>query len=205
MKLLRRRPIAAPEPEVTSDETLPDVVLGKGRPTPKRRDTTPQRGPVSAPRTRKEAMRWQKQQNTRGSAGSGSDSGGKKMSNQAFREALRRGDPAALPKRDQGPVRKIARNWVDSHRMLSNYLLVLFPLMVVGYFIPYLNIAVIAVLFSIVIEWYMTGRRIRAFAVARLDSVREGPWSLGFYAGSRAYMPRRWRMPAPQVSVGENI
>jgi hypothetical protein len=184
-----------------SDETLPDVVVGKGRPTPKRRDTTPQRGPVSAPKTRKEATRWQKQQNTRGSTGSG----GKKMSNQAFREALRRGDPAALPKRDQGPVRKIARDWVDSHRMLSNYLLVLFPLMVVGYFIPYLNIAVIALLFAIVIEWYMTGRRIRAFAVSRLDSVREGTWSLGFYAGSRSYMPRRWRMPAPQVQVGDPI
>jgi hypothetical protein len=29
--------------------------------------------------------------------------------------------------------------------------------------------------------------------------------ALGFYAGSRAYMPRRWRMPAPQVTVGDKI
>jgi hypothetical protein len=110
-----------------------------------------------------------------------------------------------LPRRDQGPTRKLARDYVDSHRMASTYLLILFPLMVVGFFIPFLNIAVIALLFVIVVEWYLTGRRIRALAVQRLDNVREGPWSLGFYAGSRAYMPRRWRMPAPQTGIGDSI
>jgi hypothetical protein len=29
--------------------------------------------------------------------------------------------------------------------------------------------------------------------------------SVGFYAGSRAYLPRRWRLPAPQVDIGEEI
>jgi hypothetical protein len=29
--------------------------------------------------------------------------------------------------------------------------------------------------------------------------------SVGFYAGSRAYMPRRWRMPAPQVGIGDKV
>src|SRR6266536_2736769 len=198
VKLLRRRP-ATPESNVVPEDPPSDVVAGKGRPTPKRRDTTPQRGPVSAPKTRKEAVKWQRQQTRR----SGSAAGGKPVSGQAHREALRRGDPDALPKRDRGPVRKLARDWVDSHRMLSNYLLILFPLMLVGYFIPFLNIAVIALLFVVVVEWYLTGRRIRALATSRLDEVREGPWSLGFYAGSRAYMPRRWRMPGPQVRIGD--
>jgi hypothetical protein len=208
VKLLRRRP-AAPEADVMPEDPTADVVSGKGRPTPKRRDTTPVRGPMSAPKTRKEAYRWQKQQTARpsGSAagGAGGGRGGKRQGGLAHREALRRGDPDALPKRDRGPVRKIARDWVDSHRMLSNYMLILFPLMVVGYFISYLNIAVIALLFTIVIEWYLTGRRIRALALSRLDDVREGPWGLGFYAGSRAYMPRRWRMPGPQVHIGDSI
>ncbi|HEY3630833.1 MAG TPA: DUF3043 domain-containing protein, partial [Jatrophihabitantaceae bacterium] len=193
MKLLRRRPVA-PETDAVLEEPPPDVVGGpatKGRPTPKRRDTTPVRGPVKAPKTRKEAVQWQRQQ-TRGSR-TGGAGGTKRVSGQAHREALRRGDPDALPKRDRGPVRKLARDYVDSHRMISNYLLILFPLMIVGYFIPFLNIAVIALLVVIVIEWYLTGRRVRALAVSRLDNVREGPWSLGFYAGSRAYMPRRWR------------
>ncbi len=200
MKLLRRRP-APPEPDAAAEEPSADVVTGKGRPTPKRRDTSPQRGPVTPPKSRKEAYKWQKQQNRR----TARSAGAKPMTNQQYREALRRGDPGALPRRDQGPVRKIARDWVDSHRLLSNYMLILFPLMVVGYFIPYLNIVVIAVPIVIVAEWYLTGRRIRALALSRLDSVREGTWSIAFYAGSRAYMPRRWRMPGPQVGIGDAI
>jgi hypothetical protein len=207
VKLLRRRPVA-PESDAVLEEPPPDVVGGsasKGRPTPKRRDTTPQRGPVKAPKTRKEAVQWQRQQLRGTSRGKSGASGTKRLTGQAHREALRRGDPDALPKRDRGPVRKLARDYVDSHRMISNFLLILFPLMIVGYFIPFLNIAVIGLLFVIVVEWYLTGRRVRALAVSRLDNVREGPWSLGFYAGSRAYMPRRWRMPGPQVRIGEEI
>ena len=202
MKLLRRRPVPT-ETDAVLEEPPPDVVGGKGRPTPKRRDTTPQRGPVKAPKSRKEAVQWQRQQT--GGSRSGGTGGTKRSTGQAHREALRRGDPDALPKRDRGPVRKIARDYVDSHRMISNYLLILFPLMIVGYFIPFLNIAVIALLFVIVVEWFLTGRRLRALATSRLDDVREGPWSLGFYAGSRAYMPRRWRMPGPQVRIGDKI
>jgi hypothetical protein len=204
VKLLRRRSVT-PEPDAVPEDQPPDVVAGgpsKGRPTPKRRDTTPVRGPVKAPKTRKEAAQWQRQQ-LRGSRGGAS--GDKRISAAEHRQALRRGDPSALPKRDRGPVRKLARDYVDSHRMISNYLLILFPLMIVGYFVPFLNIAVIALLFVIVIEWYLTGRRVRSLAVSRLDEVREGPWSIGFYAGSRAYMPRRWRMPGPQVRIGEKI
>jgi hypothetical protein len=200
-----RRNAAPAAPRTAEPETVEppgDVVSGKGRPTPKRRDTAPTRGPVQAPKNRKEAYRWQKQQTQRGKRSPGA---GGKMSNQAFREALRRGDPDALPKRDKGPVRGLARDWVDSHRMLSNYMLVLFPLMVVGFFIPFLNIAVIGLLFTIVVEWYLTGRRVRTLAKSRLDNVREGPWSIGFYAGSRAYMPRKWRMPGPQVELGDPI
>jgi hypothetical protein len=203
VKLLRRRP-AAPEPDAVPEEEPPsDVVAGtKGRPTPKRRDTTPQRGPMKAPKTRKEAVQWQRQQGRAGGRGALPN---KQLSALERREALKRGDASVLPKRDRGPLRKLARDYVDSRRMISNFLLILFPLMVVGFFLPVLNIAVIGLLFVIVIEWYLAGRRIRTLAATRLDEVREGPWSLGFYAGSRAYMPRRWRMPGPQVGVGDKI
>jgi hypothetical protein len=200
VKLLRRRSVS-PEPESAPEEPTSDVVMGKGRPTPKRRDTTPQRGPVNAPRTRKEAAQWQKQQASR----SRTTGRGGKLSGQAHREALRRGDPDALPRRDRGPVRKLARDWVDSRRMVSNYMLILFPLLVVGFAVPVVNIAVFALLLVVVAEWYLAGRRIRALALSRLDSVPEKSWQLGFYAGSRAYMPRRYRMPGPQKRIGESI
>jgi DUF3043 family protein len=102
-------------------------------------------------------------------------------------------------------VRKLARDWVDSRRMVSNYMLILFPLLVVGFAVPVVNIAVFALLLVVVAEWYLAGRRIRALALSRLDSVPEKSWQLGFYAGSRAYMPRRYRMPGPQKRIGESI
>jgi Protein of unknown function (DUF3043) len=122
------------------------------------------------------------------------------------RAAMRRGDPSALPRRDQGPERKLARNWVDSKWMLSNYLLLLFPLMIISIQVPALNFLVLAVFLAVLGEWYITGRRIKALAAQRgMEASRSGPFGLGFYAGSRAYMPRRWRMPAPQVQRGDPI
>jgi hypothetical protein len=119
---------------------------------------------------------------------------------------MRRGDPSALPRRDQGPERKLARNWVDSKWMLSNYLLLLFPLMIISIQVPALNFLVLAVFLAVLGEWYITGRRIKALAAQRgMEASRSGPFGLGFYAGSRAYMPRRWRMPAPQVQRGDPI
>ncbi len=202
MKLLRRR-TTDPEPagEVDVEDALGDGgTTAKGRPTPKRRDSAPRRGPITEPpRTRKEAYKWQKQR-ARTSAPTG-----KPMTADERRAAMRRGDPAVLPRRDQGPERKLARDWVDSRRMLSNFLLILFPVMILGIVVPYLNVVVIALLVIFLGEWYITGRRIRALAQERIGKVGQGPWALGFYAGSRAYMPRRWRLPKPQVSVGDPI
>ena len=39
----------------------------------------------------------------------------------------------------------------------------------------------------------------------RFGEAQGGAMSIGFYAGSRAYLPRRWRLPAPQVGLGDPI
>jgi hypothetical protein len=176
---------------------------GKGRPTPKRRDAVAKRGPVRAPQTRKEAYARQKQLSKQAKAARRTSS--TSMTPQQRREAMRSGDPAFLPRRDQGPTRKLARDYVDSHRMFSNYLLWLFPLMIVSYVIPYVQFAVIAVFFSLFIEWYLVGARVRRMAIERHGKAEGGALSIGFYAGSRAYLPRRWRLPAPQVERGAKI
>src|SRR6185437_14730725 len=115
--MFRRKP--------SSDKTAEgEVVLepiptgsGKGRPTPKRRTNS---GPVTpAPRTRKEAVAWQKQHANTKVAGQ------KKLTPAEYKQAVRDGDPAVLPRRDQGPVRQLARDYVDSRRMAANYLLLL--------------------------------------------------------------------------------
>jgi Protein of unknown function (DUF3043) len=204
VKLLRRRS-AEPEPEAEeeSESVLPGSAP-KGRPTPKRRDSAPRRPAVTqAPRNRKEAAKFQRQQ---AAAARTNPAAGRPRTAAETREALKRGDPTALPRRDQGQERKLARDWVDSKRMLSNFLLLLFPLMIISIQVPALNFAVLILFLAFLVEWYITGRRIKALAAQRgYPASRSGPFALGFYAGSRAYMPRRWRMPAPQVRPGDSI
>jgi Flp pilus assembly protein TadB len=157
---------------------------------------------VSAPRTRKEAYARQKQlakeqKSARAAA--------KPRSVAEQRAALKRGDADALPRRDQGKTKKLARDYVDSHRLVSNYLLFLFPVMIVGIVIPIAQLIVLVVFLALLVEWYRVGRRIRALALERFGETQGGNLSIGFYAGSRAYLPRRWRLPAPQVDRGEEI
>lgn len=201
MKLSRREKPA--EPEVDDDVVEDESAEGrKGRPTPKRRDSQGRRGPVTAPKTRKEAYARQRQlareaKTARATA--------KPRTVAEQRAALRRGDPDALPRRDQGQTRKLARDYVDSKRMLSNYLLLLFPIMIAGIYIPFLQIAVLVIFLGLLFEWWLTGKRIRAMAVERFGEAQGGNMTIGFYAGSRAYLPRRWRLPAPQVERGDEI
>jgi hypothetical protein len=200
VKLSRRR--AEEEPAVPSvDEQEPS--LGKGRPTPKRRDAVGARGPVSAPKTRKEAYARQKEISKAQRTARRTPTSDLTVAQR--RELMRQGDPSVLPRRDQGTTRKLARDYVDSHRMASNYLLLLFPLIIVGTFIPVLQIVVLAIFIGLLAEWYAVGKRIRRLAMERYGEAQGGNLSIGFYAGSRAYLPRRWRLPAPQRDIGDPV
>jgi DUF3043 family protein len=201
VKLLPKRPAQSAAADVAVETTSSPG--GKGRPTPKRREATGQRGPVVAPKTRKEAYARQKQQARQSRTARSTPA--QSLTVQQRRALLRAGDESVLPRRDQGQTRKLARNWVDSHRMASNYLLLLFPLMVLSYVIPYVQFLVLLVFVLLIVEWNITGRRIRKLAIERFGKADGGPMSIGFYAGSRAYLPRRWRLPAPQVEMGESI
>jgi hypothetical protein len=173
----------------------------KGRPTPKRRASAAPAAP--APRTRKEAVAWQKQQDARAKVSK--VAGQKKLTTAEYREAMKAGDPRVMPRRDQGPVRALARDYVDSRRMASNYLLLLFPMMLVGYVIKPLQIVTLALFFLLLVEWVFTGTKIRKLAMERGLQTKESAVSLGFYAGSRAYFVRSWRRPQPRVKYGEKI
>jgi hypothetical protein len=192
--------------EVTAPEPAAAARAPKGRPTPKRRDSGRPSGPApKAPQTRKEAVAWQKAQRATAQKLTPEERKAARVKQMA---ALRAGDPAALPARDRGPAKEIARDWVDSRRMMSNFMFALLPLILIGYaapkltFLPLLSIAFLGVL---MIEAFMSGRQVRKVAVQRHGSVREGMVGLSFYCASRASMPRRWRLPAPRVQLGEKI
>ena len=167
MKLSRR---SSSTPVDLSKDTAPaeadaGTAVGKGRPTPKRRDVVGPRGPVTAPKTRKEAYRRQRELSKSQRAARTAPAG--RLTPAQRRELMRKGDPSALPRRDQGDTRRIARDYVDSRRMISNYMLLLFPLLVIGYLIPALQIIVLAIFVGLLAEWFVTGRRIRRMAIER--------------------------------------
>jgi len=199
MSLFRRRSAAdaiEPDPaELTDSEPGSPGTAPKGRPTPKRRTSA---GPITpAPKTRKEAIAWQKQHANARVAGQ------KRLTPAEQRQAIRSGE--LLPRRDQGPVRALARDYVDTRRMASNYLLWLFPMLLVGYFVPYLQILTFVLFLVLLVEWIFAGTRIKRLAAERGHSTRESAVSLGFYAGSRAYFKRSWRRPLPAKQLGEEI
>lgn len=158
---------------------------------------------VKAPQTRKEAVAWQKQARRNSLAAADP-----KMDKVQYRAAMKAGDERVLTSRDRGPVKALARDYVDSRRMLANYLFALLPLVILSTAVPALSVlsaSSMVLLIVITIEAIFTGRRIRKLAVERFDQVKNSAGSLGFYAVSRASMPRRWRLPAARVSVGAKI
>jgi Protein of unknown function (DUF3043) len=199
--LRRRSPSNKAEVAVPAvEETRPGNA--KGRPTPKRRDSSPRRAPITeAPRTRREASAWQRQQRKQSRP---SAAIGKPMTTAQRREAMARGDAAVLPRTHQGPTRKLARDYVDSRRLFGNFLLLAFIPMILALVthITVLNVLTVVVFVFFLGECLISGRKIVALSRERGNQNPGSALSVGLYAGSRAYL---WRLPRPQVNLGDPI
>ena len=189
--MLRRRPDSPPsQPEPTSSEAG-ERAGGKGRPTPKRRDAEARRRrPVIAAPSTRAAAREQARQ--------------RRMD---LRAAMDRGDESGMPARDRGPVRRFARDYVDSRRTIAEYFL---PIGVVLY-LPLLfsrsaaggiaSLALMVLLVMLVAELVRLGVGLSRALRARFDdSERRGAVAYGL---TRACQVRKWRLPRPKVKVGQ--
>ena len=118
-----------------------DPQAPKGRPTPKRSEAQSQRRSVAnTPTTRKEASKRQREE--------------RRVQMAKQRQALASGDERYLPVRDKGPVRKFARDFVDSRWCIAEFFLPLAVMILVLSMvrIPQLqNIALLLWLFVIVL------------------------------------------------------
>lgn len=120
------------------------------------------------------------------------------------REAMRTGDDRYLPARDQGPVKRFVRDWIDSRFSLIEFILpVLAVILFLGFSRKTATIAAllqIAALLLIVIEggWVIFGAR-RAVRKKFPDESTRG---LAYYSLLRAMNLRFLRMPKTQVSPG---
>jgi hypothetical protein len=168
----------------------------KGRPTPKRSEAERRRRePYSAPGDRKAA------------AAQGKDRG--KATRQRKMEAMRRGEDWALPRKDQGQVRALARDVVDARRGLSEYYLYGIFVLVLLLVLPQLrgtaivDYVILVVLVIILCEGWYVGRKVTALAQQRYPG--QSTRGVKVYAALRGTQIRKMRVPAPRVSRGAKV
>ncbi|HEV3066425.1 MAG TPA: DUF3043 domain-containing protein [Streptosporangiaceae bacterium] len=188
---------AAPEADESAAQSHA-VTAGKGRPTPKRSEAERRRRqPYTAPKDRKEAAK------------AGRD---RQRSDRTRRmEAVRRGEEWAMPPRDRGPVKALARDYVDSKRRISEYymygLLVLLVLLLVVPLFTHATITqtlvpplVLAAVLIMGVEGIFIGRKVKSLAAERLPG--ESTRGLALYSAMRALQIRKLRVPKPRVKPG---
>jgi hypothetical protein len=188
-----KAPVAEKTPVSISKQTR-DPQAPKGRPTPKRSAAQGQRRSVAnTPTSRKDAAKRQRSERR------------EQMDRQ--RQALASGDERYLPARDKGPVRRFARDFVDSRFNIAEFFL---PMAVVILVLSMVhvgslqNIALLlwlVVIILIVVDSAVSGFRLRKRLAERFPDQRtKGAVA---YALMRSLQIRRLRLPKPQVKRGE--
>ncbi len=174
----------------------PGVTAAKGRPTPKRSEVERRRRqPYTAPADRKAASTQSRDAS--------------RTARQRRTAAMRNGEEWALPPKDKGPVRALARDVVDSRRGISEFYLYGVFVMVAVLFLPALrktlvvDYIVLAILVVIIGEGWYVGRRVLRLAQQRFPG--ESMRGVRLYAAMRGTQIRRMRMPAPRVKPGAKV
>jgi len=200
-RVFRRRSAGAPELPDQASQAAPaadqaSAAQGKGRPTPKRSEAERRRRqPYSAPADRKAAGQQARDRDRAARS--------RKM------EAMRRGENWALPRKDQGPVRALARDYVDSRRSLGEYYMFGVLVLLVLVFIPALrkslviDYAVIVLLLIIVTESLVVSSQVVKLAKQRFPG--ESTQGVRIYVAIRGTQLRRLRTPAPRVKPGDKV
>ncbi|MET8578725.1 DUF3043 domain-containing protein [Streptomyces sp. NPDC005012] len=171
-----------------------DPQAPKGRPTPKRSQAQSQRRSVAnTPTNRKEAAKRQREE--------------RRAALERQRQALASGDERYLPVRDKGPVRRFARDYIDSRWCVAEFFLPMAVIILVltiirNQQVQYLGMLLwLAVIAMIVIDSLFTGIRLRKRLAEKFpDDNRRGAVA---YALMRSLQMRRLRLPKPQVKRGE--
>jgi Protein of unknown function (DUF3043) len=168
----------------------------KAGPTPKRSAAEAnRRAPYRAPADRKTASREGKQRD--------------RTERTRRAEALQRGEEWAIPAKDRGPVRGLARDVVDSRHGLSEYYLIaVLPIFVLIFLhIGDLQLVadgiVILILVIVVGEGYYVGRRVERLAKERFPG--KSTRGVKLYSAMRSTQMRRLRMPKPRVNRGDPV
>ena len=192
MPFLRRSQpddVAAPTPPAAEPQAL-----GKGRPTPKRKQAEAAHQRPLVPADRKAAKRTARE------------------ADRAVRDreyqAMQTGDERYLPARDKGPVRRWVRDYIDARTSPGEFFLpvsiglVMATILFAQNEIASLIILVILylIIFGVVIDALLLSRRLKKRLTAKFGTLPRGTL---MYGTMRSFQMRRTRLPKPQVARRE--
>jgi hypothetical protein len=196
--VFRRSSQDAPADAVTLEKPdgaeRPDAQAPKGRPTPKRSEAEAnRRGRAYVPKDRKEAAKDARSRD--------------RSARERQRAALLNGDESALPPRDKGPVRRFARDYVDSRMTAAEWFL---PFAVIILLLSVMRspalTAISLVLWVLIIALIVVHSFILSFGLRKQLATRfpdKSTKGAVAYALMRTLQMRRLRLPKPQVKRGQ--
>ena len=174
----------------------PGLTPPKGAPTPKRSAAqASRRQPYQAPADRKAANQQARQRD--------------KASRARRTDAYQRGEQWALPRKDQGPVRALARDVVDARRGIGEYYMAMVLVLIVLLVLPGSATKVIAVvlvvflLLVMLVEGWYVGAKVKRLAAERFPG--QSTHGVIMYTIMRGISMRRMRMPKPRVNRGDKV
>ncbi|MBB0244325.1 DUF3043 domain-containing protein [Streptomyces alkaliphilus] len=183
-------PAAEPTPEEASRARDPQAP--KGRPTPKRSEAEALRKATARPPTdRKEAARRARE--------------ARRKAMEKQREALVTGREEFLPYRDRGPVRRFARDFVDTRWHVAEYFLIYAIIILVLSMVPgqqaFALLLWMGIILAMIVDWVALRFRLKRALKERFpNESHKGAYP---YALMRTLQVRRLRLPKPQVKRGE--
>ncbi len=219
MRLLGRRKDDDADDASVADDAPPlestapaGATAPKGRPTPKRNESTKRRGPIApAPATAAEARKRRKDlRSTMTKEEKKADKLKRRAEMGQRRERMMAGEEAYLLPRDQGPIRRYARDIVDSRRnvlglFMPSALLLLFIMLAMPKVQILISPAMLLLMLIMFIDAIFLARKVNKAVDAKFPENTETHFKIGMYAASRASQMRRMRAPRPAVSLGTKI
>ncbi|KRV49914.1 hypothetical protein AQ490_18400 [Wenjunlia vitaminophila] len=184
--------------EAPADRQNRDPQAPKGRPTPKRSEAEAERrGRAKRSVDPRKASKEQRREMARE----------RRAQLAKERAAMATGDERYLPARDKGPVRKLARDFVDTRMSVAEFFLPMAVIILILSMIPSFQSAALlgwaVVIALIVLDSVRTGFSVKRLARKRYP--KENLKGVVAYALMRTLQMRRLRMPKPQVKRGDTI
>lgn len=192
-----RKKDSSPAPTSTIDASdVGSTAVGKGRPTPKRREAEAANRRPLVQNDPKLARAEQRRKNAESRA--------------QMNQAMVTGDDRHLPLQHKGVQRRFIRDYVDARWSLGEIFLPVAFVFVIGTFLvnnrPQLALPLILGLYSLVllavIDSVLVARRIRKQLRAKYGDTGVQKGGI-MYAVLRSFQMRATRMPKPQVKRGE--